>query len=87
MYLPAKRDRQSASSLSDPNSPKIDRWLRKQPTKVELALRYSIRGRFRNLGDNRAFNARINELYPSEDEYAAILRHAREIGKAMGEHL
>jgi hypothetical protein len=70
-----------------PTRPKIDRWLRKQPPRVELALRYSIRGRFRNLGDHRAFNARIDELFatlkPGEDELAAIVRHAREIGQAI----
>jgi hypothetical protein len=59
--------------------------------RVELALRYSIRVRFRNLSDSRAFSARIDELLsvlsPSEDEYAAILRHAREIGAAMEHHL
>jgi hypothetical protein len=34
-----------------------------------------------------AFNARVDELFgliaPDGDEYAAILRHAREIGEAM----
>jgi len=63
----------------------IDRWLRKQPPRIELALRYSIRARFR-IGD-RAMTARIDELFgvikPSEDEYAAIVRRACEIGQAM----
>jgi hypothetical protein len=47
-----------------------------------------MRVRFRNLSDSRAFRARIDELLsvlsPSEDEYAAILRHAREIGEGYG---
>jgi hypothetical protein len=71
----------------DPTDPKIDRWLRQQPPKVELALRYSMRGRFRNIIARHHFNARIDELFaqiaPSGDEYAAILRHAREIGEAL----
>jgi hypothetical protein len=36
----------NAVPVSNPTDPKIDRWLRKQPPRVELALRYSIRGRF-----------------------------------------
>jgi len=39
----------------------------------------------------RAFNARIDQLFavlsPSEDEYAAILRHARRIGELIERHL
>ena len=73
--------------ITNPTDPKIDHWLRKPPPRVELALRYSIRGRFRNVGDHRVFNARIDELFailrPGENEYAAILRHAREIGQAI----
>jgi hypothetical protein len=38
-----------------------------------------------------SLNARIDELFaaikPDEDEYAAILRHAREIGEAMEREL
>lgn len=78
-----------AVSTADPTD-LIDRWLRQQPPRVELALRYSIRGKFRNM-DSRAFNARVDELFaaisPDEDEYAAILRLAREIGRAMVRHV
>ena len=73
--------------VSSPTDPKIDRWLRKQPLRVELALRYSIRGRFHGAKANPAFNARVDELFellrPSEDEFATILRQAREIGRAI----
>jgi hypothetical protein len=34
--------------ITNPIDPKIDRWLREQPPRVELALRYSLRARFRN---------------------------------------
>jgi hypothetical protein len=77
--------------LSNPTDPKIDRWLRKQPARVELAMRYAIRGRFMRQGGMLAHTARINELFamlnPSEDEFAAILRHSREIGAAMEREL
>ena len=73
--------------ITDPSDPKLDRWLRIQPPRVELALRYAIRGRFRNVAAQRAFNARVDELFgqiaPDGDDYAAILRHAREIGESM----
>ncbi len=73
--------------ITDPSDPKLDRWLRTQPPRVELALRYAIRGRFRNVAARRVFNARVDELFgqiaPDGDDYAAILRHAREIGEAM----
>ena len=75
--------------ITDPRDKRIDRWLRKQPPQVELALRYSIRARFRN-GD-RKMSARIDKLFqvirPSEDELAAILRHANQIGVAMAKQL
>ena len=79
--------------MTSPTQPirKIDRWLRKQPPKVELALRYAMRGRFRNVIARHHFNARIDKLFgqiaPDGDEYAAILRHAREIGDAMEQEL
>jgi hypothetical protein len=80
-----------AMSAMNPTDPKIDRWLRKQPPRVELALRYSIRGRLPKAKANRAFSARIDELFaainPSEDEHADILRHAREIGATMEREL
>ena len=73
--------------ISDPTDTKIDRWLRRQPPRVELALRYSIRGRFMKAKTNDAFNARVDELFaflkPGEDELAAIMRHARELGQAI----
>jgi hypothetical protein len=73
--------------IPSPTNPKLDRWLRKQPPRVELALRYSIRGRFDDAKASRAFNARVDELFavlkPGEDELAAIVRHAREIGQAI----
>ena len=50
-----------------------------------------MRGRFRNVVARHRFNARIDKLFaqiaPSGDEYAAILRHAREIGEAMEQEL
>ena len=73
--------------ITNPSDPKLDLWLRTQPPRVELALRYAIRGRFRNVVARHAFNARVDELFgqiaPDGDDYAAILRHAREIGEAM----
>jgi hypothetical protein len=46
-----------------------------------------MRGRFRSNLSRHHFNARIDELFgqlaPDGDEYAAILRHSREIGEAM----
>jgi hypothetical protein len=78
---------QVAVHVTDPSDPNLDRWLREQSPKVELALRYAIRGRFRNPAARRAYDARVDELFgriaPDADEYAAILRHAREIGEAM----
>jgi hypothetical protein len=54
---------------------------------VELALRYSMRGRFMS----PAFNAGVDELFallkPGEDELATIMRHAREIGAAIAGQL
>jgi hypothetical protein len=71
--------------------PKLDRWLRRQPPRVELALRYATRGQFDTAKSSRAFNARIDELFatlnPDEDALAAIVRHAREIGGALEQHL
>lgn len=73
--------------VPNPSDPKLDRWLRAQPPKLELALRHSIRGRFRSIVDRRAFDARVDELFaliaPDGDEYAAILLHARELGDAI----
>lgn len=72
-------------------NPTLDRWLRRQPARVELALRYSIRGRFDAAKGSAAFNARIDELFallqPGEDELAAIMRHAREIGGVIEMHI
>ena len=71
--------------------PKIDKWLRRQEPRTEFALRYSIRGRFDDAKGSAAFNRRVDELLaaikPDEDELAAILRHAREIGTAIEAHL
>jgi hypothetical protein len=76
---------------SDPSDPKLDRWLRTHPPRLELALRYAMRGRFRNIIARHHFNARIDELFgqiaPDGDEYAAILRHARELSEAMEREL
>lgn len=69
-------------------SPKVDRWLRQRDPRTEIALRYSIRGRFPKAKASPTFNARVDELFvllkPDEDELAAIVRHAREIGQAIG---
>lgn len=69
----------------NPTDSKIDRWLRRKPPHVELALRYCLRARLRN-GD-RTMTARIDELFakinPTEDELAAIVRQAREIGQVL----
>lgn len=74
-------------AMVNPNDPKIDRWLRSQEPRVELALRYSIRGRSMEAKTNAAFNARVDELFallkPDEGEPAAIMRHARELGAAI----
>lgn len=68
-----------------------DRWLRSHQPRTELALRCSMRGQFEAAKNSAPFNARIDELYaainPNEDQYAAILRHAREIGFALGKLL
>jgi hypothetical protein len=73
--------------ITNRTDPKLDRWLRKQPPRVELALRYSIRGRFQKAKASPAFNARVDELFDllkrGEDELAAIVRHARELGQAI----
>lgn len=73
--------------ITNPTDPKIDKWLCKQPPRVELALRYIIRGRFDAAKSNTAFNRRVDALFnlqkPGEDELAAIVRHAREIGQAI----
>jgi hypothetical protein len=76
-----------AMPVTDPTDPKIDRWLRKQPPRLELAMRYAIRGKFLEHGRTLAHTARIDELFamlnPSEDELAAIVRRAGEIRLAM----
>jgi len=50
-------------------------------------MRYAIRGKFLEHGRTLAHTARIDELFamlnPSEDELAAIVRHAGEIRLAM----
>jgi type VI secretion system (T6SS) baseplate-like injector VgrG len=76
---------------TDPTSPKIDRRLRRQPPRVELALRYAVRGAFgtatgRWTGESMSY-LRFAMLDPSENELAAILRRSREIGAAMGAQL
>lgn len=45
--------------ISDPTDPKIDRWLRSQKPRVELALR----GRFDAAKGSPAFAMRIDELF------------------------
>ena len=69
------------------NDPTIDRWLRRHQPRTELAMRCSIRTQFDAAKIAAPFNARIDELFaaihPSEDEYAAILSRAREIGSAL----
>ena len=64
--------------INNPADPKLDLWLRTQPPRVELALRYAMRGRFSECRRCHAFNARIDELFgqiaPDGDDYAAILR-------------
>jgi hypothetical protein len=77
------------SRTTDPRDPKLDKWLRTHPPRIELALRYSLRARFRN-GDSR-MTARIDELFvlikPNEDELAKILRHSHEIGASIAKQL
>jgi hypothetical protein len=67
------------------------RWPRKQPPRVELALRYAIRGKYLANGGALAHTARIDELFailnPSEDELAAIMRHAGKIRLSMERQL
>jgi len=74
-------------TIDNSTEPRIDRWLRSQEPRVELALRYAIRGRFQKAKASPAFNRRVDELFdllkPGEDELAAIMRHAREIGEAI----
>jgi hypothetical protein len=69
----------------------IDRWLRRHQPRTELAMRCSIQTQFDAAKNSAAFNSRINELlatiHPSEDQQAAILRCAREIGSAMAKLL
>lgn len=73
--------------ITDASDPKLDLWLRTQPPRVELALRYAIGGKFMAHGGTLAHTARIDELFatinPSEDELAAIVRHSGEIRIAM----
>lgn len=69
--------------IIDPTDPKIDRWLRRQEPRVELVLRYWMRGHIPAAKTSAGFTVRIDELFnllrPSADEHAAILRHARAI--------
>jgi len=44
------------------SDPKIDRRLGKRPPRVELALRYSIRGQFPEAKASPRFSARVDEL-------------------------
>jgi len=73
--------------MSNTTDPAIDDWLRRHQPRTELALRYSMRGQFDAAKNSATFNARIDELFaaihPSEHEYAAILRSAREIGSSV----
>jgi hypothetical protein len=77
--------------IDDPTGPNVDRWLRQQEPGTELALRYSIRGRFRKAEASPALNARVDELFallkPGEDDLAAIMRYARELGAAITKQL
>jgi len=77
-----------AHNVTDPT---IDRWLRRHQPRTELALRCSMRAQIEAAKNNAAFNARIDELFatihPSEDEYAAILSRARELGSALAKVL
>jgi hypothetical protein len=63
----------------------VDKLLRSQTPQVELAMRYAIRGYFRD-GD-RERDVRILELLkeikPTPDEHAAILKHSTEIGAVI----
>jgi hypothetical protein len=81
----------AAPAVTRPTDPKIDRWLRRQPPRVELALRYAVRGRFDEAKSNTAFNARVDELFailkPGEDELAVIVRHSRQIGAVIEQHI
>lgn len=67
--------------------PKLDKWLAKQPPRIELALRYAIPGKFMAHSGALAHTARIDQLFaavnPSEDELAVIMRHSGEIRIAM----
>jgi hypothetical protein len=85
---PTMFERRSETPASDP---RIDRWLREQSPRVELAMRYAIRGKFLEHGGTLAHTARIDELFdmlnPTEDELAAIMRHAGEIRLAMEREL
>jgi hypothetical protein len=71
----------------DPRDPALIAWLRTVEPRQELCIRYAMRGRFMACRADRAFAARIDELFallnPNEDEYAAILRDARAIGAAI----
>jgi hypothetical protein len=79
------------ATVTRPADPKIDRWLRRQPPRVELALRYAARGRFDDTKSSARFNARVDELsallQPNEDELAAVMQKARTLGAATEQQL
>lgn len=73
--------------IDNSTDPQIDRWMRTLEPRIELALRYCMRGQFQKAKASPTFNRRIDELFallkPDEGELAAIVEHAREIGKAI----
>jgi hypothetical protein len=73
----------------DTKDPKTEKWLRSRPPKTELAMRYALRGLFRD-GDRKR-DARIQELLreinPTEQEHAEILEHSLEIRATMVKEL
>jgi len=75
----------------NPSDPTIDAWLRRHQPRTELALRCSMREKFNAAKNNAGFTARIDELFtvinPTDDEYAEILRRARELGSALAKIL
>ena len=73
--------------IDNSTDPGIDRWLRTREPRIELAVRYCLLGRSQKAKASLPFNRRVDELIdllkPDEDELAALLRHAREIGQAI----
>jgi hypothetical protein len=83
-----RRQRGATRGKIDPRDPRLLALLRSLDPRRELATRYALRGMFlANIGADRAFSARINELRKqlrlADKGFAEVLQEADAIGHSM----